>query len=188
MTESDSKEGNDTRPRRVGVKMREMDIDDLAQVYHLGEALFTPDGAPSMYRTWDQYEITGLYQTDSESCLVAETDDGRIAGFALGTVITKPQSAWKYGWLIWLGVDPEWQRHGLAERLFHRFKDVMLKSGVRMLIVDTDAENLPALKLFRKLGFGQPRQHIYLSMNLAADQQRMKKRGNGANGALRGVS
>ena len=38
----------------------------------------------------------------------------------------------------------------------------MRRKNVRMLIVDTQAENLPALHLFRKLGLGQPQEHIYL--------------------------
>jgi ribosomal protein S18 acetylase RimI-like enzyme len=172
-------ESNEIKPKRPATRIRQMEIDDLAQVYHLGEKLFTAENWPSMYRTWDQFEIAGLFQSDSDYCLVAEAEDERIVGFALGTIITKPHSAWTYGWLIWLGVSAEYQRLGLAEKLFTRFKDVMLKEGVRILIVDTEAENLPALHLFRKLGFGQPRQHIYLSMNLDAHQQRTKKK-NGA--------
>jgi ribosomal protein S18 acetylase RimI-like enzyme len=100
-------------------------------------------------------------------------------GFALGTTITKSHSAWKYGHLVWLGVAPEFQRLGVAQKLFNRFKDIMLKSHVRMLLVDTEAENLPALHLFRKLGFGNPQQHIYLTMNLAAESQLFKKKLNG---------
>jgi hypothetical protein len=52
----------------------------------------------------------------------------------------------------------------------------MLGQGVRMLIVDTEAENLSALRFFRKMGFGSPQQHIYLSLNLAAEQQQAKKK------------
>ena len=154
-----TKENNGLKSKRPVIKIREMEIDDLALVYHLGEELFTADDTPSMYRTWDQYEIAGLYESDSEYCLVAEMGDA-IVGFALGTTITKSHSAWKYGWLIWLGVKPQYQRQGLAERLFNKFKDLMIKSGVRMLLVDTEAENLPALHFFRKTGFGHPRQHI----------------------------
>ena len=164
------------KERRAATRIRKLVIDDLPQVYHLGEALFTAEDWPSMYRTWDQFEIAGLFQSDSDYCLVAEAEDKDIVGFALGTIITKPHSAWTYGWLIWLGISADYQRHGLAEKLFGRFKEGMLREGVRMLIVDTEAENQPALQLFRKLGFGQPRQHIYLSMNLDAAQQRLKKK------------
>jgi ribosomal protein S18 acetylase RimI-like enzyme len=155
-----------------------MELDDLAEVYHLGEDLFKAEETPSMYRTWDAFEVAELFCSDTEYCLVAETDDTLI-GFALGTTITKSHSAWKYGHLIWLGVKTEFQRLNVAERLFQRFKDIMIKDGVRMLIVDTAAENLPGLHFFRKMGFGSPRQHIYLSMNLAAEYQRLKTKENG---------
>ena len=164
--------------KRFNIKVREMEIDDLAEVFHLGEQLFKAEQVPNMYRTWDAYEVTELFNADTEYCLVAENDD-QMVGFALGTTITKSHSPWKYGHLIWLGVTPEFQRKGVAEKLFRRFKDVMLKEGVRMLIVDTPAENLPALFFFRKLGFGHPRQHIYLTMNIAAEAQRLKKKENG---------
>lgn len=76
-------------------------------------------------------------------------------------------------------VDPEWQKMGVAEKLFKRFKEIMLKENVRMLVVDTEAENIPALKLFRKLGFRNPQQHIYLTMNLENDRQHLKRKENG---------
>jgi ribosomal protein S18 acetylase RimI-like enzyme len=170
---------SDARSKRPLIKIREMEIDDLAVVYHLGDDLFKAEETPNMYRTWDAFEVAELFRSDTEFCLVAEKDD-TIIGFALGTTITKSRSAWKYGHLIWLGVKPEFQRHSVAERLFQRFKDIMINDGVRMLIVDTAAENLPGLHFFRKMGFGNPRQHIYLSMNLAADHQRLKMKENGS--------
>jgi hypothetical protein len=42
----------------------------------------------------------------------------------------------------------------------------MIADGVRMLLVDSEADNLPALHFFRKMGFGSPQQHIYLTLNL----------------------
>jgi ribosomal protein S18 acetylase RimI-like enzyme len=65
---------------------------------------------------------------------------------------------------------------GIAEKLFRRFKDITLKNSVRMLLVDTQSENLPALRFFRKLGFGHPTEHIYLTMNIAAEQQAFTKK------------
>jgi ribosomal protein S18 acetylase RimI-like enzyme len=167
------------------IRVREMEVDDIPKVFHLGEHLFEAERAPNMYRTWDEYEVIQLYHGDTDFCLVVEAD-GELVGFALGTTITKAHSAWKYGHLVWLGVAPEFQRLGAAERLFRHFKERMLKDNVRMLLVDTEAENLPALHLFRKLGFRNPQQHIYLSMNLAAEMQRLKRKNGDAPGAPRG--
>ncbi len=152
-----------------------MEIDDIAPVYHLGEMLFKADEAPNMYRTWDAYEVVGLFHSDTEFCLVAEHED-QLMGFLLGTTIIKSHSAWKYGYLIWLGVHPDAQQHGVAEKLFHKFKDLMIDQGIRMLLVDTSAENLAALHFFRKQGFGHPQQHIYLTLNLQSEIQRLRRR------------
>jgi ribosomal protein S18 acetylase RimI-like enzyme len=76
-------------------------------------------------------------------------------------------------------VDSDYQRMGIAERLFKRFREIMLANKVRMLVVDTDAENLPALKFFRKLGFGNPTRHIYMTMNLTTLRHNHKKTNNG---------
>jgi ribosomal protein S18 acetylase RimI-like enzyme len=153
--------------------IRQMEIDDLAQVFHLGEKLFTAREVPNLYRTWDEYEVINLFQSDSEFCLVAEIDD-EIVGFILGTTIEKTQSAWKYGQLVWLGTEPEFQRQGIAVKLFRYFQDLMLEDGVRMLLTDTEADNLPALHFFRKLGFGHPQQHIYLTLNLSDQLKELK--------------
>ena len=163
------------RPRkRQPVNIRQMDIDDIAQVFHLGEELFTAAKVPNLYRTWDEYEVITLFQSDPDLCLVAESEE-QLLGFALGTTVEKSHSAWKYGYLAWLGVRPAHQRSGVALRLFNALKDLLLEAGARILLVDTEADNLPALRFFRKQGFGSPQEHIFLTLNL--DQERRR---NGA--------
>ena len=169
---------NHQKAKRSMVKIREMTIDDLADVFHMGEKLFLAEKAPNTYRAWDEYEVADLFYSDTEFCLVAEFDD-QIIGFALGTTVSKSRSAWKYGYLLWLGVLPEFQRKGVAEKLFQKFKYLMLKHNVRILVVDTEADNLQALAFFRQQGFGNPQEHIYLSTNLDYERLRLKKKGNG---------
>lgn len=170
-------DNSDQKKKKANVTIREMAIDDIATVFHLGERLFTARSAPNLFRTWDEYEVTNFFQNDSEYCLVAETDDDeeQIVGFVLGTTVTKSHSAWKYGYLVWLGVDPDFHEGGVASKLFARFQDLMLGDGVRMMIVDSEADNLPALSFFRKMGFNHPQEHIYLALNL--DPQRQKRNG-----------
>jgi hypothetical protein len=52
----------------------------------------------------------------------------------------------------------------------------MLESGVRMLLTDTEADNLAALHFFRKMGFGQPQQHIYMTLNLSGKQRQLREK------------
>jgi ribosomal protein S18 acetylase RimI-like enzyme len=145
------------------IHIREMDLDDLAPVYHLGEDVFTSDLYPYIYRTWDEWEVVGLYNTDPEYCLVAEID-AQLAGFILGTVISK--AAWTYGYIIWLGVNPKFQRRGVGDKLVDKLVERMIEDGVRFMMVDTDPANIPAVKFFSRKGFGNTRQHVFLSMNL----------------------
>jgi len=120
--------------------IRQMSIDDLAAVFHLGEQIFTSEYSSSMYRTWDEYEITTLFNSDSDLCLVAELDD-EVVGFALGTTVEKHNSSWKYGYLVWIGVRPGLQKCGAGNKLFDETRERMVDQGVRMIIIDTDADN-----------------------------------------------
>jgi ribosomal protein S18 acetylase RimI-like enzyme len=146
------------------VDVRELGIDDIAPVYHLGEELFTSDLYPYLYRTWDEWEVIGLYNTDPEYCLVAEID-GELAGFILGTIITKANLT--YGYVLWLGVNPKFQRRGVADKLVDKAIARMIEDGARFMLVDTDPANTAALKFFNRKGFGNRREHIFLSMNLS---------------------
>lgn len=164
--------------RKIEFDLREMEIDDLPQVFHLGEQLFTAHEVPTLYRTWDEYEVTSLFNSDSEYCLVAEYE-GILIGFVLGTTVSKKKSAWKYGYLVWLGVMPLYQRHGIAGRLFDKLAEKMVADGVRIFLVDTQSSDVAALQFFKKKGFGNPEPHIYLTLNLKTHQQLQKKNRNG---------
>lgn len=147
------------------IKIRSAAIDDLAAIFHLGEKVFTPQEVSNLYRTWDEYAVTHLFNTEPDYMLVAE-DDGRVVGFALGSVIEKSRSAWNYGHLVWLGVEPDYARSGIGSQLFDRFKDLMISEGVRMLLVDTQADNENAIRFFQDKGFSNPVDHVYMTLNL----------------------
>jgi ribosomal protein S18 acetylase RimI-like enzyme len=154
------------RPRKKKVKknIRQMEIDDISAVYHLGEQLFTSEEFPILYRTWDQFEVTDYFTSDPDYCLVAETEPGgKIVGFIIGTTIEKEGTAWKkYGYLSWIGVDEAFQRTNLGIRLYRKLEQRLRRSGVRMIIADTDAENLPAISFFKSIGFTDSSQHVWL--------------------------
>jgi ribosomal protein S18 acetylase RimI-like enzyme len=149
------------------VSIREMELEDLAGVYALGEAVFTADKWPSLYRTWDEYEPVGLFHSDGEFCFVAEFDE-QLAGFALGSLIDKRKSAWSYGYLTWLAVNPAMKRRGIATLLMDEITEAFIRAGARMMIVDTDADNDTAIKFFHRHDFRNEDRHVYLSKNLTS--------------------
>ena len=147
--------------------VREMELEDLPAVYALGESVFTADKWPSLYRTWDEYEPVSLFYSDGEFCFVAEVKN-RLVGFALGSLIEKRNSSWTYGYLTWLATDQAQKRKGIATLLIAEITDAFIHAGARMMIVDTDAKNKAAIKLFRKHHFLHEDRHVYLSKSLVS--------------------
>lgn len=152
------------------VSIELMGIDDLADVFHLGEILFTSGSTPILYRTWDAYEVTGAFQTNPDTSYVARDDQGRLAGFGLGTIIEK-DTAWTYGYVTWLGVHPDWQGMQVGERLMAAMEHRMALDGVRMFLVDTSADNTGAIRFFDKMGYGSREEHLYLWKTLRGDAE-----------------
>jgi len=159
------------------VEIRAMELADLAAVFELGSRLFTAEDWPTLYRAWDDHDLTQLYASSAETCLVAgNTDTGRIVGFALGSMMEKPRSAWRYGWLEWLAVAPRYQRKGIAARLIRQLTQLFIERDARMVLVDTDEHNVKALAFLRKVGFGSELRHVYLSWNLNDHPDVIQKR------------
>lgn len=166
----------ETHPAGEGrLIIREMNIDDFSEVFHIGEEVFTAEFSPSLYRTWDEYEVTTLFNSDSELCLVAESG-GAIVGFALGTTVEKHHSPWKYGYLVWLGVKKGLQKARVGDRLFREIRRRMKVQGVRMIIIDTDADNEAAIRFFQKQGFGNVQKHIYMTLNLTRPRRKVAEK------------
>ncbi|HEY49416.1 MAG TPA: GNAT family N-acetyltransferase [Dehalococcoidia bacterium] len=160
---SNTEEG---KRKRAEAEIRQMEIDDLAPVYHLGERLFTSEELPSLYRTWDPYEVTEYFSSDPDYCLVAEVE-GQIVGFILATTIEKEGTAWKrYGYIAWMGVDEALQRSNLGRRMYRRLEEELLEEGVRMVMADTQGDNVEAIAFFKAIGFTPRSQHVWLAKTL----------------------
>jgi ribosomal protein S18 acetylase RimI-like enzyme len=163
------------RPHSPAVTVRPITIDDIPPIFHLGEALFTARKVPNLHRTWDEYEVVSLFQNDGDFCFVAENDAGDLIGFALGTIIEKSHS-WTYGYLLWLGVHPYFQKCGVAQRLFRHLRTAMIEAGARIIIADTEADNDGAIRFFHKMGFHNAQEHVYVSMNVDDERRRLGMR------------
>jgi ribosomal protein S18 acetylase RimI-like enzyme len=168
------------KPRRKrakplpSVEIREMELKDVPEVFELGQKLFTAEEWPTLYRSWDDHELAQLFSTESETCLVAEAD-GKVIGFALGRVMEKPRNAWRYGWLLWLGVDSRFKRSGVATRLLNQLRGLFIERNARIMLVDTAATNHRAVAFFRRNGFGQEIRHVYFSQNLENDPRYIQR-------------
>ncbi len=176
-------------PRRdrggPSVLIRTMRLQDLAKVFELGEELFTAEKWPALYRTWDEFAPVEFFASDGEFCLVAvleseaddaDEDDEQVIGFCLGTLLEKRHSAWSYGYLVWMGVDPTLKGRGIGRKLLAALTDLFVENGARMMLVDTAADNEGALTFFRNQGFGHELEHVYLSRNLDKHPKAVQRR------------
>jgi hypothetical protein len=82
---------------------------------------------------------------------------------------TKRSQTGRYGYLVWLGVDPSVQRFGVGKRLFTAFKELMEEDGCRIIMIDTQESNVPARRFFERAGFGSLESHVYFSKALCSD-------------------
>ncbi len=158
------------------VTIRLVQLEDLAAIFALGEEIFSADKWPNLYRAWDQYELASLYVSDSDFCFVATINE-RVVGFSFGTIIEKRRSAWRYGYLLWLGVDPSVKKRGVGGQLVNAITKAFIHHGARMMMVDTAADNSTAIRFFKTQGFGHEIPHVYFSRNLTThpEYKRMKR-------------
>jgi ribosomal protein S18 acetylase RimI-like enzyme len=143
------------------VRIRDMSVDDIAQVYHLGEALFTARRFPILHRTWDPYEVAYLFVSESDLNLVAARGE-TVVGFCLSTTTEKPDDDRPYGYLIWLGVSSKVQKQGVGKRLVREMLRRMKEQGVKEVLLDTEDAEGGAAGFFRRIGFEGIRRQVWM--------------------------
>lgn len=74
-------------------------------------------------------------------------DPGHAAGYAI--VRVGPET----GELLRLGVVPEARRRGVARRLVSTAVEGVRRAGIEELLLEVRADNVPAIELYRGLGF-----------------------------------
>lgn len=87
------------------------------------------------------------------SSLVAELE-GRVVGFIIGGA-----SRWEYGvpenigWIDTIGVDPAYQRKGIARVLFREMAQSLKQAGVDTIYTFVKRRDWKMLKFFNGMGF-----------------------------------
>jgi ribosomal protein S18 acetylase RimI-like enzyme len=145
--------------------IRPLTMKDIAPVYHLGNAIFTANEFPNMYRTWDDFAVVENFEGSPEFCFVAESAKKEIIGFLLGQTMTKSNVGTR-GYIQWVAVLEPYRRHGVATSLLRSFTNVAKNENVSFLLADTPADNLPAIQMFQKAGLCRQTDHVYLTRQI----------------------
>jgi ribosomal protein S18 acetylase RimI-like enzyme len=144
-----------------------MSLEDLSEVWNLGEKVFTPSQLQFTYRTWNIGELLSIFYSDPELCLVAEdTRSEKIVGFVLGTILKRPFNPWTYNYLVWIGVRKMRQRSGVGKRLYKELEKRFKNAAARIVMVDVESNNPAGMHFFKKFGFKEAQTYIWYSKNL----------------------
>ena len=124
------------------VRIRRMSPEDLDRVIEIADNL---KDAPHWTRA-NYAAVMDLAAMPGRIALVAE-EGVKVAGFAVACLMP-PQAE-----LEIIAVDAQFQRRGLARRLFAELTGKLRQAGVEEVILEVRATNQPALGLYRRLGF-----------------------------------
>ncbi|MGD8561962.1 MAG: GNAT family N-acetyltransferase [Desulfarculaceae bacterium] len=95
-----------------------------------------------------------LSQAQSAMASMVAEVEGRVVGFILGDA-----SGWEYGipntkgYIDTIGVDPDYQRHGVATLLLREMVGHLKKVGVETIFTYVDWRNGDLLRFFDSVGF-----------------------------------
>ncbi len=60
--------------------------------------------------------------------------------------------------------------------MFKEIKRRMKARGMRIIMIDTSADNQAAIRFFNKQGFGDIQEHVYMTLNLARKKKKSTRR------------
>jgi ribosomal-protein-alanine acetyltransferase len=128
----------------TGVQVRRMTQADLDQVIEIEQSL---TDAPH----WPRSAYLAALDPDAMppriALVIEESGSGVLAGFAVASLLS-PQAE-----LETIAAAPQFQRRGMAGRLFAALAAELRTTGVTDVILEVRASNEPALGFYRRSGF-----------------------------------
>jgi ribosomal protein S18 acetylase RimI-like enzyme len=117
----------------------------------IDDAFNPPDRIPPKFTTHEDFvlDITEGWYT-REGCLVLYDKDSPVAA---GQIRTEEQDGQLIGFVDTLGVPKVLARRGYGEELTKHRIQILASLGVSEIRTDVEKDNLPMLKMLRKLGF-----------------------------------
>ena len=116
------------------------DIQELASIH-----------ARCFARAWKASEFTSLLQDRLVQCYSLRRSNYRVTDHMVGFVLVR--SILDEAEILTIAVDPDFQKSGVGRALMDETMRRLYADRVAKLFLEVDANNLPALSLYRKLGF-----------------------------------
>jgi len=114
-------------------------------------------------KPWHEHkcdEIRSMCESDWSKVLVWD-EDGRVVGYASWTY--RPER--RVGEVGNNAVHPDFQGRGIATALITRVVETLREQGARQLVVVTFTTNVPARRVYEKMGFKPLVESVFYSMD-----------------------
>jgi ribosomal protein S18 acetylase RimI-like enzyme len=152
-----------SRTAAASVAVRPLRPDDVAAVVHI-DAVQTGE-IKSAYWKRIFKEFLAADAAGARVGLAAEAD-GHVIGFLFGDVRAFEFGSEPCGWILEIGVDPDFTRAGVASALLREGCERLRATGVSVVRTMVRRNNVPVLTFFRTNGFaGGP----YVQLELTSD-------------------
>jgi [ribosomal protein S18]-alanine N-acetyltransferase len=130
----------------VDFPIRDYRAADFDRLWKIDQLCFPPGIA------YTQMDLTGFVMRRKAITLVAEFPPdtefaGRTAGFAVAQPIRN------IGRILTLDILPEARRFGLATQLMQKCEERLRAGGCKQVFLETAVTNVPAIRLYQKLGY-----------------------------------
>jgi ribosomal protein S18 acetylase RimI-like enzyme len=124
---------------KSAITFRLMKADDLEAVVGIDEKIL--ESSRSEYFEM-KFEMLFESRDYLPTSLVAEEQDGRVVGFVMGTLYMGEFGIFQeQATLDTIGVDPDYQKRGIGERLLDEFMDHLRSLGVKRVSTLVDSED-----------------------------------------------
>ncbi|MFQ6050128.1 MAG: ribosomal protein S18-alanine N-acetyltransferase [Candidatus Hydrothermarchaeota archaeon] len=121
------------------MKIRSMSHSDFDRVIEIERASFKDP--------WSHISFLDLFHFSPKGFIVVEVQ-GEIVGYAIYVLETN-----EIGHLLSIAVDPNWRRKKIGTSLMNYIIEDLRNKGVKYLKLEVREGNLPAIKLYKSLGF-----------------------------------
>lgn len=97
--------------------------------------------------TWSYQTLSELLKQDSIQLLFIKNELENIVGYCLY------QHLFEQAEILRIGTHPDYQRQGIASKLFAKLNDRLQELKVESLLLEVRADNKPAITLYEQQGF-----------------------------------
>jgi len=137
----------------IFMRVCKLTIDDYNEIIHLwmrASLSYKPHGRDS--KSAIEFQIK-----KNPSFFLGAYDENKLVGTVLASY------DYRRGWINRLAVDPKYRRRGVAQKLIAAAEKALRKKGAKIISVHVEDYNVASLSLFKKCGYVEHRDVVYLS-------------------------